>query len=78
MFSWRNCWANGQKSGINNNTNSKKDPKDFKVTYKYYLDGEEVNEMVKQDTIQVENPEFEGVMDKKIYTLMINTLALMK
>lgn len=69
------CLAGGivglmaKKSGINSNTNSKKDPKDFKVTYKYYLDGEEVNEMVKQDTIQVENPEFEGVMDKKdLYT----------
>mgnify|MGYP007100266047 FL=1 len=56
------CLAGGivglmaKKSGINNNTNSKKDPKDFKITYKYYLDGEEVNEMVKQDKIQVENP----------------------
>lgn len=58
-----------KKSGVTNNTDTPKEPKDFRVTYKYYLDGEEVSTEIKQEKIQVENPEFEGVIDNKdLYT----------
>lgn len=34
----------------------------FQVTYRYYLDGEELEEPLKQEFTQVENPEFEGAL----------------
>lgn len=38
--------------------------KDYKVAYKYYIDGEEVKEMVENDFTEIENKDFEGQIDK--------------
>lgn len=39
--------------------------KEYKVNYKYYLDDVEISEMVKNETLDVPNPEFEGAVDTK-------------
>lgn len=38
--------------------------KDYKVTYRYYLDGEEVDEMIEQEFTEINNPSFEGATEK--------------
>ena len=38
--------------------------KDFKVTYRYYLDGEEVDEMIEQEFTELNNPDFEGTVEE--------------
>ena len=48
------------QSGKSEDTKKPEKNKDYKVTYKYYLDGEEVEEMVEQEFIDNENEEFEG------------------
>lgn len=45
-------------------TNKPSKNKDYKVTYRYYLDGEEVDEMIEQDFTEVANPDFEGATEK--------------
>ncbi len=37
---------------------------DYKITYKYYLDGEEVEEMPVLEEIENPNPDFEGAIDE--------------
>ena len=46
----------------NNKNNNKKE---YKVTYKYYLDGIETSEEVKDETEQVASTEFEGAVENK-------------
>lgn len=41
----------------NKNTN-------YKVTYRYYLDGEEIDDMLEQDYTEIENPDFEGATEE--------------
>lgn len=42
------------------NPNKPGDKKDYKVTYRYYLDGEEIEEMPELEEIEIANPDFEG------------------
>ncbi len=45
----------------NEGENKETDPKDFKVTYRYYLDGEEIDDIVEKETLTLNNSEeFEG------------------
>lgn len=42
---------------------------EYKITFKYFIDEEEVTNEVKQETVRFENEEFEGVIDEKeLYT----------
>lgn len=50
------------KKTITSNKPSKE--KDFKVTYRYYLDGEEVDEMIEQEFTELNNPDFEGAVEE--------------
>lgn len=45
-------------------TNKPNTNKDYKVTYRYYLDGEEVDEMIEQEFTEVTNPDFEGATEQ--------------
>lgn len=62
------CLACGTIGLLENNkpSNSKKPnkDKDYKVAYKYYLDGEEVEEMIEQEYTTSENQGFEGAEEK--------------
>ncbi len=51
------------KKDDKNNKNN--ETKDFQVTYRYYLDGEELDEPLEQDYITIDNPNFEGAQNEK-------------
>lgn len=47
------------------NDKDNKEEKEYTVSYKYYLDGTEVKEEIKQQEVEVTSDEFEGVTEKK-------------
>lgn len=47
------------------NVEEKEEDKEYTISYKYYLDGTEVKEMVKQEEIEIASEEFEGALEKK-------------
>jgi len=51
-------------SMIEDKPKEEEDNKDYKVVYRYFIDGTEVNKEVKQDYLEEKDPEFEGNIKK--------------